>query len=64
MVLHVRQGKGKRDRDVPMTPKLLETLREYWRWMWREGGVIRLQDLRRATLGSYRGQANVRWRAV
>jgi integrase/recombinase XerD len=33
MVLHVRQGKGKRDRDVPMTPKLLETLREYWRWM-------------------------------
>ena len=33
MVLHVRQGKGKRDRDLPMTPKLLETLREYWRWM-------------------------------
>src|SRR5215468_3348197 len=33
MVIHVRQGKGKRDRDVPMTPKLLETLREYWRWM-------------------------------
>jgi site-specific recombinase XerD len=33
MVLHVRQGKGKRDRDVPITPKLLETLREYWRWM-------------------------------
>jgi integrase/recombinase XerD len=33
MVLHVRQGKGKRDRDLPITPKLLETLREYWRWM-------------------------------
>jgi integrase/recombinase XerD len=33
MVIHIRQGKGKRDRDVPMTPKLLETLREYWRWM-------------------------------
>ena len=33
MVIHVRQGKGKRDRDVPMAPKLLETLREYWRWM-------------------------------
>ena len=33
MVIHVRQGKGKRDREVPMTPKLLETLREYWRWM-------------------------------
>jgi site-specific recombinase XerD len=33
MVIHVRQGKGKRDRDVPLSPKLLETLREYWRWM-------------------------------
>jgi|SRR5580658_8113607 integrase/recombinase XerD len=33
MVIHVRQGKGNRDRDVPLTPKLLETLREYWRWM-------------------------------
>jgi integrase/recombinase XerD len=27
------QGKGSRDRDVLLTPKLLETLREYWRWM-------------------------------
>jgi len=33
MILHVRQGKGGRDRDVPLSPKLLETLREYWRWM-------------------------------
>ena len=33
MVVRIRQGKGKRDRDLPMTPKLLETLREYWRWM-------------------------------
>lgn len=32
MVIHVRQGKGSRDRHVPMTPKLLEVLREYWRW--------------------------------
>src|SRR5262245_31123495 len=32
MVIHVHQGKGSRDRDVPMTPKLLEALREYWRW--------------------------------
>jgi site-specific recombinase XerD len=31
MVIHVRQGKGSRDRDVPMPPKLLEALREYWR---------------------------------
>jgi integrase/recombinase XerD len=33
MVIHVRQGKGGRDRDVLLTPKLLDTLREYWRWM-------------------------------
>jgi integrase/recombinase XerD len=32
MVIHVQQGKGSRDRDVLMTPKLLEALREYWRW--------------------------------
>lgn len=32
MVIHIRRGKGLRDRDVPLTPKLLEALREYWRW--------------------------------
>jgi integrase/recombinase XerD len=31
MVVHIRQGKGGQDRDVPLCPKLLETLREYWR---------------------------------
>jgi integrase/recombinase XerD len=31
MVVHIRQGKGSRDRDVPMTPKLLAALREYFR---------------------------------
>lgn len=33
MLVHVRHGKGGRDRSVPLSPKLLETLREYWRWM-------------------------------
>jgi integrase/recombinase XerD len=33
MVIHVRLGKGGRDRDVLLTPKLVETLRGYWRWM-------------------------------
>ncbi len=32
MLIHVHQGKGSRDRYLPLTPKLLETLREYWRW--------------------------------
>jgi len=33
MVIHIRHGKRNRDRDVPLSPKLLETLREYGRWM-------------------------------
>jgi integrase/recombinase XerD len=33
MVIHIRQGKGQRDRDVDLSESLLETLREYWRWM-------------------------------
>jgi site-specific recombinase XerD len=33
MVIHIRHGKGGRDRDVPLSQKLLDTLREYWRWM-------------------------------
>ena len=33
MVIHIRHGKGGRDRDVPLSDKLRETLREYWRWM-------------------------------
>jgi integrase/recombinase XerD len=44
MVIHIRHGKGDRDRDVLLTPKLLETLREYWRWMkpktWLFPGMI------------------------
>jgi integrase/recombinase XerD len=31
MIIHVHEGKGSRDREVPLTPKLLEALREYWR---------------------------------
>ncbi len=33
MLVHIRHGKGGRDRNVPLSPKLLEALREYWRWM-------------------------------
>ena len=33
MLIHIQHGKGGRDRFVPLSCKLLETLREYWRWM-------------------------------
>jgi len=32
MILRVVEGKGGKDRDLPLSPTLLETLREYWRW--------------------------------
>ena len=32
MIIRVVQGKGGKDRDLPLSPALLETLREYWRW--------------------------------
>ncbi len=31
MILRVDQGKGRKDRNVMLSPKLLETLRTYWR---------------------------------
>ena len=33
MLIHIQHGKGGRDRYVPLSSKLLETMREYWRWM-------------------------------
>jgi integrase len=33
MVIRIERGKGGVDREVPLNPKLLTTLREYWRWM-------------------------------
>jgi site-specific recombinase XerD len=31
MVIHVHQGKGRKDRVLPLPAALLEVLREYWR---------------------------------
>lgn len=33
MLIHIRQGKGKKDRDVMLSPRLLQELRDYWRWV-------------------------------
>jgi len=31
MLIHVHQGKGSRDRELPLTQKVLDALRQYWR---------------------------------
>src|SRR5258706_144417 len=31
MVIHIRGGKGRQDRDVMLSPRLLKALRDYWR---------------------------------
>lgn len=33
MTIRIERGKGGADREMPLSPKLLDTLREYWRWM-------------------------------
>jgi site-specific recombinase XerD len=33
MIIHVVDGKGHKDRDLPLSPALLEALRAYWRWL-------------------------------
>jgi integrase/recombinase XerD len=33
MMIRINQGKGNQAREVPLSPRLLETLRVYWRWM-------------------------------
>jgi len=39
MVIHVQGGKGRKDRDVMLSPKLLEELRAYWRGLRRPSKV-------------------------
>ena len=33
MIIRVVDGKGSKDRDLPLSQALLETLRAYWRWL-------------------------------
>jgi integrase/recombinase XerD len=50
MVVRIRQGKGGKDREVPLSPKLLEQLRKYYRSVKRRNGwlfpslLVRLPD--------------------
>jgi len=30
-LIHVRQGKGNKDREVPLSPRLLQSLRKYYK---------------------------------
>src|ERR1700741_338428 len=39
MVIHVHGGKGRKDRDVMLSPKLLEELRRHWRRLRRKTNV-------------------------
>ena len=40
MVVRIRQGKGGKDREVPLSPKLLEQLRTYYRSLKRRNGWL------------------------
>jgi integrase/recombinase XerD len=39
MVIHIQGGKGRKDRDVMLSPKLLEELREHWHCLRRKPRV-------------------------
>jgi integrase/recombinase XerD len=56
MLVHVRQGKGGKDRMVPLAPVLLEALRQYWRiarpgeWLFPGRGTRSHQHVQSATV--------------
>ncbi|HKE28654.1 MAG TPA: tyrosine-type recombinase/integrase, partial [Bryobacteraceae bacterium] len=39
MMIRIHQGKGSRDREVPLSAKLLAALRIYWHWMKHNAGA-------------------------
>jgi integrase/recombinase XerD len=61
MMIRIEQSKGNRDRDVPLSPKLLELLRTYWHKLrpreWLFPGQNPDQPLRRESVGQAVTQA-------
>jgi len=55
MIIRIEQSKGNRDRHVPLSPKLLELLRNYWRKFrpqeWLFPGQAPHRPMRRETVG-------------
>jgi site-specific recombinase XerD len=49
MVIHIRQCKGAKDRDMPLSPKLLEELRSWWRWKKPQGYLFPSTEGKRGT---------------
>src|SRR5438445_6820056 len=49
MMMRVNCGKGGRSRDLPLSPALLETLREYWRWRKPKTYLFPSRDPRRGS---------------
>src|SRR5277367_7199503 len=39
MVIHIQGGKGRKDRDIMLSPALLEALRAYWRGLKRKPSI-------------------------
>ena len=62
MVIHVRQGKGHKDRDVMLSPRLLEVLREYWK-AYRPGPTSSPDSARQAGRPAHRADGLPRTRS-
>ena len=71
MVIHVQGGKGRKDRDIMLSPKLLEALREHWRglkrkpkvWLFPQQSLAhsRLSDHRQGRLAGLQGSRDAGW---
>ena len=64
MMIRIEQGKGHRDRYVPLSPKLLKLLRTYWRQLrpqpWLFPGQLPTQPLSREAVGDAIARASAR----